>query len=132
MVMKRLFFVCCLLMLTSSAGSLLAQQSCPPGLALGTNCVRGQDENGAFFLIAVPPDYNHRLVLWVHDFQLDAPRSIDTERQGPVNYLTNLGYAVAASSFRPNPMGLGGWSVKDGAEDTENLRKRFVDLFGKP
>src|SRR5258708_39443361 len=51
---------------------------------------------------------------------------------GPAIYVVQLGYAVAASSFRPDAIGLSGGQVRDAAEDTENLRKRFVQLVGKP
>jgi hypothetical protein len=43
-----------------------------------------------------------------------------------------FGFAAAASSYRPDAAGLGGWAVKDGAEDTDNLRLRFIDIFGRP
>jgi hypothetical protein len=42
------------------------------------------------------------------------------------------GFAAAASSFRPDAIGLSGWQVRDAAEDTESLRQRFVQLVGRP
>src|SRR6266851_763437 len=42
------------------------------------------------------------------------------------------GFAVAASSFRPDAAGFSGWQVRDAEEDTENLRQRFVQLVGRP
>ena len=122
-----------LFLLLSGAPSLQAQDACPPGLPPGTTCLPGQDTHGAFFLIAVPAVYNGRLVLWNHGYSLLPPTPLtaaDLIPGAPV--LLHLGFAVAASSYRPDAIGLGGWAAKDGAEDTENLRRRFVEIFGRP
>jgi len=122
-----------LLLLLSSATVVQAQDSCPPGLPLGTTCVAGRDAHGAYFLIAVPAAYSGQLVLWNHGYSLTPPAPLgaaDLVPGAPV--LLELGFAVAASSYRPDAIGLGGWTVRDGAEDTENLRREFVELFGRP
>ena len=112
------------------ASSLEAQ--CPPGLPSGTTCVPGQDIHGAFYLIAVPEHYNGRLVLWNHGYSLAPPAPLSAADLGPTAALLRLGFAAAASSYRPDAVGLGGWAVSDGAEDTENVRRRFVEIFGRP
>lgn len=112
--------------------SVGAQGACPPGLPPGTTCVPGQDIHGAFFLIAVPGNYNGRLVLWNHGYSLPPPAPLGASDLGPGAALLQLGFAAAASSYRPDAVGLGGWAVKDGAEDTELLRQRFVEMFGRP
>ncbi len=112
--------------------ALSSQAQCPPGLPPGTTCVPGQDTNGAFFLIAVPVNYNGRLVLWNHGYSLSPPAALGAADLGIGVGLLPLGFAAAASSYRPDAVGLGGWAVKDGAEDTENLRQRFVEVFGRP
>lgn len=122
-----------LFLLLSGASILQAQGACPPGLPPGTTCVSGQDIRGAFFLIAVPASYNDQLVLWNHGYSLTAPAPLATADLVPgAPVLLELGFAVAASSYRPDAIGLGGWAVKDGAEDTEHLRRRFVEMFGRP
>jgi hypothetical protein len=90
------------------------------------------DENGAFFLIAVPQNWNRRLVLWNHGYTLDPPAALRLNDLGPAGVLLGQGFAAAASSYRPDPVGRGGWAVLDGAIDTENLRQRFVKLVDQP
>ena len=122
-----------LFLLLSSASILQAQDLCPPGLPPGTTCVPGQDIHGAFFLIAVPAGYSGQLVLWNHGYSLTPPAPLSTADLVPgAPVLLELGFAVAASSYRPDAIGLGGWTVREGAEDTENLRRRFVEIFGRP
>lgn len=130
--MKHLCLGILFLITISRAPSLQAQDSCPPGLPPATTCVPGQDIHGAFFLMAVPANYNGRLVLWNHGYTLSPPAPLGAADLGPGATLLNLGFAAAASSYRPDAVGLGGWAVKDGAEDTENLRQRFVQIFGRP
>jgi len=132
--MKRHLSLLAALSLLSSAASVRADD-CPAGLILFGNptCYTGQDDNGAYFLIAIPEHYNQKLVLWNHGYSLSPP--------GPLRQVADLGFpvvllpegfAVAASSYRPDAVGLGGWAVADGAVDTENLRLRFNDMFGRP
>ena len=128
--MKNAWIGICLFLLLGSAASLSAQ--CPPGLPPETACHVGVDTNGAFFLIAVPANYNNVLVLWNHGYSLSPPANLTAGDLGPGQLLLPLGFAVAASSYRPDAIGLGGWAVADGAEDTENLRQQFVRIFGQP
>ena len=130
----KIFWFGFLFLLLSGAPSLQAQNACPPGLPLGTTCLPGQDTHGAFFLIAMPARYNGRLVLWNHGYSLAPPAPLTAADliPGATPLLLQLGFAVAASSYRPDAIGLGGWAAKDGAEDTENLRRRFVEIFGRP
>lgn len=130
--MKSFREVTLVLMLVASAPALRAQNMCPIGLPPGTTCHSGQDENGAFFLMAVPANYAGQLVLWNHGYSLAPPKALGAADLGPALLLLPQGYAVAASSYRPDPVGLGGWAVMDAADDTENLRQHFVRLFGRP
>jgi len=124
----RLCFIALILLGTSV--ELCAQ--CPPGVPLGTNCVAGVDAHGAFFLIAVPANYNGRLVLWDHGYVLTPPAPLAAGDLGVGLFALSQGFAAAASSFRPDGIGLSGWQVRDAAEDTENLRQRFVQLSERP
>ncbi len=131
--MKRIIVCLFLLLSMSTVPALSAPSMCPTGLPPDTTCDSGTDENGAHFLIAMPANYNGRLVLWNHGYDLAPPRPLTrAEDLGFPALLLPQGYAVAASSYRPDPVGLGGWAVSDGAEDTDNLRAQFIDLFGIP
>src|SRR5712692_11992868 len=110
-----------LLFLGASVG---ARAQCPvpppkvppaPSLPPGTACVAGVDTNGAFFLIAVPANYNGRLVLWNHGYTLAPPAPLRAADLGVGLPALSLGYAAAASSFRPDAIGLSGWQVRDAA-----------------
>ncbi len=128
MKILRLWFFA-LLLLGTSVG---ARAQCPPGVPPGTTCVAGVDAHGAFFLIAVPANYNGRLVLWEHGYMLTPPAPLAAEDLGVGLPALSQGFAAAASSFRPDAAGFSGWQVRDAAEDTENLRQRFVQLVGRP
>jgi hypothetical protein len=118
------------LVLLGSAAAVRAQ--CPPGLPPGTTCHAGVDTHGAFFLIAVPANYSGKLVLWNHGYSLSPPAPLTAADLGPLALLLPLGFAGAASSYRPDAVGLGGYAVADGATDTENLRQQFVAIWGRP
>lgn len=102
---------------------------CPPNVGAGTRCVAGQDSAGAFYLIAMPADWNGDLVLHAHGGPfLGAPTAKrvaeDLERW---SIMPRLGYAWAASSYRR-----GGVAVMAAAEDTERLRQLFIAKVAKP
>jgi hypothetical protein len=126
-ILRYYFFV--LLVLGTAVGTWA---QCPAGVPPGTNCVAGVDTHGAFFLIAVPTKYNERLVLWDHGYTLLPPAPLGAADLGVGVLALTQGFAVAASSFRPDAIGLSGWQVRDAAEDTESLRQRFVQLVGRP
>ena len=114
------------------AASAGAQTTCPPGFPSGTTCYAGQEETGAYYLIAQPPDYNGQLILWNHGYTLSSPAPLGAGDLGPPFLLLFQGFAAAASSYRPDALGLGGWAVADAAADTESVRQRFVKIFGPP
>src|SRR5260370_8257032 len=63
---------------------------------------------------------------------LTPPAPLAAEDLGVGLLALTQGFAAAASSFRPDAIGLSGWQVRDAAEDTENLRQRFVQLARRP
>jgi hypothetical protein len=131
--MNRFRIAICFAILLFSTSSLLAQDNpCPAGVPAGSTCLSGPDSNGAYFLIAVPSNYIGQLVLWNHGYTLNPPQPLGAGDLGPALAFMQFGFAAAASSYRPDAAGLGGWAVKDGAEDTDNLRLRFIDIFGRP
>src|SRR5260370_41422546 len=111
---------------------LEAQGNCPNGFAAGTTCYAGVDEHGAHFLIAVPKDYTNQLVLWNHGYTLAPPAPLGGADLGPGLLLLSEGYAVAASSYRPDALGLGGWAGADGAGGTERRRVGFTQPVRPP
>jgi hypothetical protein len=128
--MKILRYCFLALLVLGAAVGVWAQ--CPPGVPPGTNCVAGVDAHGAFYLIAVPAKYNGRLVVWDHGYTLLPPAPLGAADLGVGVLALAQGFAAAASSFRPDAIGLSGWQVRDAAEDSESLRQRFVQLVGRP
>lgn len=105
---------------------------CPAGVPGDTRCLGGRDSAGAFYLIALPRGWQPGqgdLVLHAHGGPfLGAPtmRRVeeDLERW---SIMPRAGYAWAASSFAQ-----GGVAVRAAAEDTERLRRLFVQHVGPP
>src|SRR5205085_11686074 len=97
--------------------------ACPAELPTGTRCLHGRDSAGAFYLIAVPPQWNGTLVLHAHGGPtLGAPtleRTAEYLKRWAI--VPKAGYARAGSSFRQ-----GGVAVRAAAEDTERLRRIFL------
>jgi pimeloyl-ACP methyl ester carboxylesterase len=119
------------------AGALIAvsaqaqtEMTCPNGLPAGTTCYNGKDENGAFYFIAKPADWNNMLVVHAHGGPSNfGPEKLDSAIRPAVNFqvVVSEGYAWASTSYRR-----GGYGVRMGAEDVDNARKVFIAAFGKP
>lgn len=112
---------------TSEAPPVAA--ACPPALAALASCLAGQDSAGAYYLIAMPHQWNGHLVLHAHGGPaLGTPRpersAADLERWA---IMVKAGYAWAGSTFRQ-----GGVEVRAAAEDTERLRQIFVGHVAQP
>lgn len=103
--------------------------ACPKGAPDGARCLRGRDSAGAPYLIVLPAQWNRVLVLHAHGGPVlgaptDARADEDIARWG---ITVKAGYAWAASVFRQ-----GGVAVTSAAEDTERLRRIFVEHVDKP
>ncbi|MEU3650583.1 DUF6351 family protein [Lentzea sp. NPDC034063] len=101
---------------------------CPAPLAEKATCYTGQDANGAYFTMAVPKQWNKSLVVHSHggpDFAYDQSSTDEELERWAV--MVDQGYAWAASSYRR-----GGYGVRMAAADTDNVRRLFIDRFGKP
>lgn len=102
---------------------------CPATAGRGTRCVSGQDENGAWYVAAIPPNWNRRLVVHAHG----GPRTGAPEATDPLEDLDRFsvmvrhGYAWIGSTYRR-----GGYGVRMAAEDTDNSRRIFWSLYGRP
>jgi pimeloyl-ACP methyl ester carboxylesterase len=114
----------------ASAMAAPAPTPCPGGLPADAQCLSGQDDAGAFYWIAMPPNWNHGvLVMHSHGGPELGPPKLERGAEDLKRWqiMVRAGYAWAGSTFRQ-----GGVAVHAAAEDTERLRKIFVDAFGKP
>jgi hypothetical protein len=92
-------------------------------------CFSGQDSAGAYYLIAMPTQWNGHLVLHAHGGPaLGTPkpeRSVEDLERWAI--MVKAGYAWAGSTFRQ-----GGVAVRAAAQDTERLRQIFVTQVARP
>lgn len=103
--------------------------TCPPGLPDATRCLSGSDSAGALYLIAIPPAWNGVLVLHAHGGPVLGPpkaeRAVADLQRWAI--MVKAGYAWAGSTFHQ-----GGVAVRAAAEDTERLRRIFVEHVARP
>jgi pimeloyl-ACP methyl ester carboxylesterase len=116
---------------TASNSSEAAPQSaaCPKGTPEGARCLRGQDSAGAPYLIVLPAQWNRMLVVHAHGGPaLGEPKASRADEDIDRWAITvRAGYAWAGSVFRQ-----GGVAVRSAAEDTERVRRIFVQHVGQP
>lgn len=103
--------------------------ACPAGIAADVRCWRGTDSAGAPYLIALPANWNGVLVVHAHGGPLlGAPRPERADEDLKRWAVTlKAGYAWAGSVFRQ-----GGEAVRSAAEDSERLRRIFVEHVAQP
>jgi pimeloyl-ACP methyl ester carboxylesterase len=103
--------------------------ACPEGLPAGTRCLRGQDSAKAHYLIAMPATWSGVLVVHAHGGpDLGEPRPSRADADVKRWAITmREGHAWAGSVFRQ-----GGFAVTTAAEDTERVRRIFVQHVAKP
>ncbi len=102
---------------------------CPASAGQGTRCVSGQDANGAWYVAAIPTNWNRRLIVHAHGGpRMGAPEAADPlEDLDRFSVMVRHGYAWVGSSYRR-----GGYGVRMAAEDTDNSRQVFWSLYGRP
>ena len=135
--MKRLGLIAAALVLSSSPGQAQPNEptvrtqriDCPASTGRGTRCVAGQDENGAWFVAAVPANWNRRLIVHSHGGPRTGTPEADDELEDLERFsvMVRHGYAWIGSTYRR-----GGYGVRMAAEDTDNARKIFWSLYGRP
>jgi hypothetical protein len=117
---------------SGAAGSSTAGPTaipCPASVGQGTRCVSGRDVNGAWYVAAVPPNWNRRLIVHAHG----GPRTGTPQPDDPLEDLDRFsvmvrhGYAWIGSTYRR-----GGYGVRMAAEDADNSRRIFWSLHGRP
>src|SRR5690606_32071957 len=103
--------------------------ACPAPLIQGVRCLSGRDDNGAWYVIAMPEEWNRRLIVHAHG----GPRTGVPQAEDPLEDLERFavmvrqGYAWIGSTYRR-----GGYGVRMAAEDVDNSRKVFWDAYGRP
>lgn len=106
-----------------------AQVACPVGVPAGTQCWRGQDSAGSHYLLAKPAQWSGVLVVHAHGGPaLGEPKASRAEEDIKRWSITlTEGHAWAGSVFRQ-----GGFAVTTAAQDTERVRRIFVEHVAKP
>lgn len=103
--------------------------ACPAGPPAGARCWRGRDSAGAPYLIVMPEKWSGVLVVHAHGGPfLGEPTAARADADIKRWAITvQLGHAWAGSVFRQ-----GGYAVTAAAEDTERVRRIFVQHVAKP
>jgi pimeloyl-ACP methyl ester carboxylesterase len=103
--------------------------ACPEGVPSGVRCLRGQDSAGAHYLIAMPAQWSGVLVAHAHGGPaLGEPKASRADEDIKRWAITLAqGHAWAGSVF-----GQGGFAVTAAAQDTERVRRIFVDHVASP
>jgi pimeloyl-ACP methyl ester carboxylesterase len=104
-------------------------QACPKGVPEGARCLRGQDSANSHYLIVMPAKWSGVLVVHAHGGpSLGTPQATRADEDIARWAITvREGHAWAGSVFRQ-----GGFAVTTAAEDTERVRRIFVDHVAKP
>lgn len=103
--------------------------TCPPAVPSTARCLQGQDSAGAYYLIAMPQDWNGHLVLHAHGGPSLVASTMERATEDLTRWaiMVQAGYAWAGSTFRQ-----GGVEVRAAAEDTERLRRIFREHVAQP
>lgn len=117
------------LLLPGLAAAEVAPAECPTGLPTGTTCLRGQDANGAWLLLARPANWHGGLVTHIFGGPRMAPPARDTTDEDLIRYQEFLaeGWAWASTSRRRE-----GFGVRRAGEDTLAATRAAEAAFGRP
>ncbi len=103
--------------------------ACPEGVPAGARCLRGQDSAKSHYLIVMPAQWSGILVVHAHGGpSLGEPKTSRADEDIKRWAITvQQGHAWAGSVFRQ-----GGFAVTTAAEDTDRVRRIFVEHVDKP
>ena len=121
---------CALTSLTPASAEAPPQAvTCPEGVPAGARCLRGQDSATSHYLIVMPEKWSGVLVVHAHGGpNLGAPTAARADEDIKRWAITvREGHAWAGSVFRQ-----GGFAVTTAAEDTERVRRIFLQHVAKP
>jgi len=98
-------------------------------LASGPETLTGTFGDGATYLIQVPADWNHTLVLYSHGYVTPGSPNPATDVGDPLTgqWLLANGYALAGSSYATT-----GWAVQQAIPDQLATVDTFDHLVGRP
>jgi len=107
-------------------GAFLARRA--PEVTAPTEGVEVGTLAGAAYRIDIPKNPNGSLIVYCHGYS-PVPGKFEKEKEPTalLKAFLGLGYAVAQSGYST-----GGWAVKEALEETEALRKHYVQKYGKP
>lgn len=116
-------------LVTQAQGLEPVPVACPASLEPSTRCVSAQDQNGAWVVIAMPANWNRHLIVHSHGGpRTGTPEATDSlEDLHRFAVMVRHGYGWIGSTYRR-----GGYGVRMAAEDTDNSRKIFWSLYGRP
>ncbi|MBX3586854.1 MAG: hypothetical protein KF796_09415 [Ramlibacter sp.] len=126
---------CAALLPASASAQPAAPQShaCPKEVPSTARCFTGAMGDGSYYWIALPANWNKDtgvLVMHAHGGPADTGASKPERSEADLKrwaVTVKAGYAWAGATYRR-----GGYGVTMAAEDTEQLRRFFVQQFGQP
>lgn len=88
--------------------------------------------DGSMYRIVIPENWNHNLVLYAHGYMPPGTPSTPQIFHNPrydqrLQPFLERGFAVARSAYSKT-----GWALVEGVDDTETLRKYFIESYGTP
>ncbi len=83
--------------------------------------------NGAKFRVDIPENWNGGLVMYCHGYSPVAGSFNEGKLPAVLAVFTAQGYALAQSGYAA-----GGWAIEEAVQDTEALRRYFINKYGKP
>jgi pimeloyl-ACP methyl ester carboxylesterase len=83
--------------------------------------------NGAKFRIDIPENWNGGLVMYCHGYDASPVAFKEGKLPPQLAVFTEQGYALAESGYAA-----GGWAVQEAIQDTEALRRYFINHYGQP
>lgn len=103
--------------------------ACPADVPAGARCLRGQDSAQAHYLIVMPAQWSGVLVVHAHGGPTLGPPKVTRADADIKRWAITVreGHAWAGSVFRQ-----GGFAVTTAAEDTERVRRIFVEHVAQP
>lgn len=102
---------------------------CPAGVPDGARCLRGQDSAKAHYLIVVPQAWTGVLVVHAHGGPTLGEPKMERNDEDIQRWAITVraGHAWAGSVFRQ-----GGVAVRSAAEDTDRVRRIFIEHVARP
>ncbi len=103
--------------------------ACPASVAEVADCHAARDGNGAWLLVAIPKQWNHRLLVHAHGGpRLTVPKDGDSaEDLDRFAVMVRAGYAWIGSTYHR-----GGYGVRMAAADVDRSREIFWTKWGRP